>query len=111
MLAASSTATAPREVLKTNLVPRAPPKNAIDAAILELATSRRHRDVEKLFDGRAKYGAIKGWRLGRRVAPAWARALLGSRLEAVARRLEATANKKAAALLHVAAELEKETGG
>lgn len=56
-------------------MPDAP--NLIAAAIEVLIPGQpTPAQLEALFDGKAKYGAIKGWRLGRRNAPIWARNLI-----------------------------------
>jgi hypothetical protein len=39
------------------------------------------RYLVALFDGRAQYGAIQGWRFGRRNPPDWAIDMLAQRLE------------------------------
>jgi hypothetical protein len=40
-----------------------------------------HRCLVDLFAGRAQYGAIQGWRFGRRNPPDWAIDMLAQRLE------------------------------
>lgn len=47
--------------------------------------------IEQLFDNRAGYGAIKGWRFGRRAPPQWATELVARKLRAAANPLHETA--------------------
>ena len=56
----------------------------------------RYQRITDLLGGQARYGAIHGWRFGRRRAPQWAKDLLASHLEREAReRLETAAALRA----------------
>lgn len=80
MTPAGSTARGARSEYRGRL-PWKPVTNPIGRAILWLlpAPIAKH-DALNLFDGRAKYGAIKAWRHGKRRPPQWAVEILERKL-------------------------------
>jgi hypothetical protein len=53
-----------------------------NAAIKRLIPSGKHVEITALFEGRAAYATIKGWRLGWRRPAQWAIDLLAAKLHA-----------------------------
>lgn len=60
----------------------ASPRNAIDRAVRMLAPDDRPQTLVDLFDGRASYHTIRGWRRGQVGTPQWAIDLLRAKHDA-----------------------------